>query len=64
MEEKNPLGELLLHSHGEAGLVFVKMVGTIVVLGVLVYVQAKWRAAANMAVVSLATFQLGLVVYL
>jgi hypothetical protein len=64
IREQNPVGKLLLDFHGPAGLVFVKMVGTISVLGVLLLLHARWRPAARVIVVALALFQAGLVVYL
>lgn len=64
IHEQNPVGLFLLNSHGPAGLVFVKMLGTIMVLGLLLLLHSKWPAGARLIVTAVALFQLGLVVYL
>jgi len=63
-EEHNPVGKLLILSHGQWGLLFAKVFGTAVVVAILVFLYKIWRPAAQLAVGVMALFQLILLWYL
>jgi len=64
--EENPIGRWLLEVGQGEVLLFVraKLAGTLVVLTVLAWLYRHWRRIAHPTAIALATFQLGLLVYL
>lgn len=63
-EEQNPVGKMLIRHHGQWGLFYTKMAGTVAVILIVWFLYKKWRPAAQLVVGVLALLQLLLMFYL
>lgn len=63
-EERNPFGSWLIEHVGQMGLFWTKMLGTVLVIAVLIFLKETWRPAALVSAAAVALFQIMLLIYL